>query len=150
MKIYTLHKKLELPISQKEAWDFFANAENLAQLTPKEMNFRIESEIPPKSYPGLVLAFSVTPLLGVRQTWVSEITQVQEPDYFIDVQVSGPYKYWHHKHGFNKTPNGVELEDLVHYALPFSPISNIFNGFIRKELEKVFAYRQKILKELFG
>ena len=50
--------------------------------------------------------------------WITEITQAEPLRYFIDEQRAGPYRLWHHEHRLRSVERGVEMEDLVHYALP--------------------------------
>ena len=83
--------------------------------------------------------------------WVTEITHVQEPDYFVDEQRFGPYRFWHHRHKFTDIPTGVLVEDLIHYALPFDPLSRIANELIvKKQLREIFDFRRKYLETKFG
>ena len=84
-------------------------------------------------------------------TWVTEITQVHEPDYFIDEQRFGPYKFWHHHHTFKEIPGGVLAEDIVHYALPVDPVSRIAHElFIKNQLREIFEFRREYLDKEFG
>lgn len=93
LKLYILHKKQKLGITKKEAWEFFSNPANLPLITPPWLDFNITSEIDSKMYPGMIVTYTVTPFLNFRIKWVSEITHVREPDYFVDEQRSGPYKF---------------------------------------------------------
>jgi len=70
--------------------------------------------------------------MGVKVDWVTEITQVREPHFFIDEQRFGPYKFWHYQHLFNKVSEGVEMIDIVNYALPFGIFGNIAKPFVKK------------------
>lgn len=91
------------------------------------------------------------PFPGLGTNWVTEITQVAEPHYFIDEQRFGPYKFWHHQHWFHETDGGVLAEDIIHYALPFAPLSTPFHRLlVRPQLDGIFAYREQVLSELFA
>ncbi len=151
MKIYTLHKKQLLPISMETAWDFFSSPENLKEITPKHMGFKIISKLEgEKMYPGMIVRYIVTPLLGIPLHWVTEITHVNEPSYFVDEQRFGPYGFWHHQHKFKATADGVEMDDIVNYGLPLGFIGRIAHSvFVRKQLEHIFNYRYSILEEYF-
>ena len=144
-----LKKKQELPISIEKAWEFFSNPANLSKITPGEMNFRILTELPDKIYTGLIIEYKVSPFSGINSSWVTEITSVNEPYFFIDEQRFGPYKFWHHQHIFMETDNGVLMKDIVSYILPFGLIGNMALPLVRKKLSGIFEYRQKVLKELF-
>ncbi len=151
MKLYSLHRIQLLPISIERAWEFFSNPKNLPLIRPPSLGFKITSEVPEKMYPGMITTYTVTPLFGIPVSWVTEITQVLEPHLFVDEQRFGPYRFWHHKHLFREIKNGVETQDIVHYALPLGPLGRILNDLIVKhELEKIFNYRRQVLEEMFG
>ena len=76
MKIYTLHKKQNLPISLEEAWNFLSNPKNLKIITPDYMSFDMITKTDRPLYTGQILQYIVTPLLGIKTKWVSEITHI--------------------------------------------------------------------------
>ena len=86
MKIYILHKKQNLPISVEEAWTFLSNPANLKIITPEYMSFDIISGADRPMYPGQIIQYIVTPILGIKTKWVTEITQVKNHHYFVDEQ----------------------------------------------------------------
>jgi ligand-binding SRPBCC domain-containing protein len=151
MKIFTLHKKQKLPISLDEAWAFLCNPANLSKLTPQEMNMKIISGADRPMYAGQVIQYSVRPIPGFKTQWVSEITQYKDKTYFIDLQLYGPYAFWHHKHFVHKIEGGVEMEDIIDYKVPMGWLGQLVHPFLVKpKLEEIFSYRQKKLIELFG
>lgn len=151
MKIYTLARTQDLPISIHEAWDFFSNPNNLSKITPDEMAFTVTSDLPEQMYPGLIITYIVKPLLGIPLNWVTEITQIDPPNYFIDEQRFGPYKFWHHTHFFKEIDEGVRMEDRVWYGLPFGFFGNIAQPIIvKKKLSQIFDFRNGILEKRFG
>jgi len=151
MKIYTFHRKQNLPISLSEAWEFLSNPKNLSVLTPTEMNFTIISKDEKPMYAGQVIQYSVTPIAGIKATWISEITHLEEGKYFVDLQLYGPYAFWHHKHFIHEIDGGVEMEDIIDYKVPFGIFGRIFHPLlVRPKLEKIFSYRQNKLVEIFG
>ncbi len=152
MKIYSLEATQLLPISIDEAWDFFSSPANLQKMTPPEMGFEITSGFKgEKMYSGQLITYIVKPLLGIPLSWVTEITHVNEPSYFVDEQRFGPYSFWHHKHFFKEVPGGVEMHDLVHYALPLGPLGRLANSlFVKKQLRDIFDFRFKKMQEFFG
>jgi ligand-binding SRPBCC domain-containing protein len=141
-----------LPVSLEQAWDFFSSPENLGKITPADMNFRITSgNGSDKAYPGMIITYKVSPIMGIPMQWVTEITQVVESVYFIDEQKSGPYKFWHHQHHFRAIDGGTEMHDILHYALPFGFLGNFTDKLIvKKRLDFIFQYRSHKLEELFG
>lgn len=151
MKIHVLHRSLEVPITLKEAWDFFSNPSNLMYITPPRLRFRMTSEAPGRIYPGLIMTYSFSPFFGLPVEWVTEITHVKEPEFFVDDQRLGPYKLWHHEHMFKETGGGVEVHDLVHYALPLGPLRNIAHELVvKKQLKEIFDYRNGYLAGKYG
>jgi ligand-binding SRPBCC domain-containing protein len=151
MKIYTLHKKQQLPISLDEAWNFLSNPSNLKIITPDYMSFNIVSTIDRPLYTGQIIQYIVTPLLGIKTQWVSEITHISEKKYFVDEQLYGPYALWHHKHFIKEIEGGVELEDIIDYKVPLGILGQLVHPFLVKpKLEEIFSYRQQKLIELFG
>ena len=151
MAMHILERKQQLPIKVKEAWDFFSIPENLGQITPPWLGFKMTTEAPGRIYPGLIIAYEVTPIAYIPIKWVTEITQVRESEFFIDDQRIGPYKLWHHQHSFKEIRGGTEIIDLVHYALPLGPIGDIAHAFIvKKQLKEIFDYRREYLNRKFG
>lgn len=150
MAIYQLHKKQQLPISVEKAWLFLSDPKNLKTITPDYMGFDIVSGESDKMYPGQIIEYIVKPILGIPNKWVTEITHVVENKYFVDEQRFGPYSLWHHKHFIKEIPNGVEMEDLIHYKIPFGFVGQLVHPLLVKpKLEQIFEYRQKKLIELF-
>jgi ligand-binding SRPBCC domain-containing protein len=151
MKIYTLASKQNLPISKKEAWEFLSSPKNLKTITPEYMSFDILSGADRPMFAGQIIQYIVTPLLGIKTTWVTEITHVVEGEYFVDEQRFGPYALWHHKHFIKEIPGGVEMEDIIDYKVPMGILGQLVHPFIVKpKLDEIFEYRRKKLIELFG
>jgi len=152
MKIFKLERTQQIPISVNEAWNFFSQPGNLAKITPKEMDFVVTSDLGDGvMYSGMIITYTVKPLLGIPLTWMTEIKNIKEGEYFIDEQRVGPYKLWHHQHWFKSIPGGTEIRDVVHYQLPLGPLGNMMNSLlVKSELNKIFDYRFKKVEELFG
>lgn len=151
MKIYTLHKKQNLPISLEEAWNFLSNPKNLKIITPDYMSFDMITKTDRPLYTGQILQYIVTPLLGIKTKWVSEITHIEDKKYFVDEQLYGPYSLWHHKHFIKEIDGGVEMEDIIDYKIPLGILGQLVHPFLVKpKLEEIFSYRQKKLIDLFG
>lgn len=151
MKIYTLRKKQNLPITIEQAWDFLSNPRNLKTITPDYMSFDILSLLDKPMYSGQIIQYIVTPLLGIKTKWVTEITHVKDKEYFVDEQRFGPYALWHHKHFIKEIKGGVEMEDIIDYKVPLGILGQLVHPILVKpKLEEIFNYRQKKLIELFG
>jgi ligand-binding SRPBCC domain-containing protein len=150
MTLETIHEVQVLPISLEAAWRFFSNPYNLSEITPPALRFEITSELPEKMYPGMLISYRLTPFLNIPQRWVTEITHVDEPHFFVDEQRFGPYRFWHHQHKFREVQRGVEMQDLVHYALPLGLLGKMAVPLVRKELRQIFAFRREVLAKKFG
>jgi ligand-binding SRPBCC domain-containing protein len=150
--MYRLERVQKLPISFEKAWDFFSSPDNLKVITPSYLDFKIISGGNTKMHPGLMIKYTVKPLLGIPVTWVTEITHVDEQKkIFVDEQRVGPYSIWHHQHHFKEIPNGIEMTDIVHYQLPFGILGRIAHPILVKgKLEEIFAFRNAKMLELFG
>ncbi len=151
MRIYTLTKKQFLPISLDVAWDFFSSPVNLKKITPAYMGFEITSDLGDgKMYPGQIITYVVTPVLGIPMSWTTEITHVLDKKYFVDEQRFGPYSFWHHQHWFSIVEGGVEMTDIVNYGLPLGFLGRIANSlFVKSKLQEIFHYREKVVNTLF-
>jgi ligand-binding SRPBCC domain-containing protein len=151
MKVYTLTRTQFLPISLSEAWAFFSTPRNLAKITPSEMGFHIlYVSSGEKTYAGQIIRYKVQVFPGIKMHWVTEITHVNEPVYFVDEQRFGPYALWHHQHHFKEVQGGVEMTDEVNYAIPLGLLGRIANAFfVSREVNRIFDYRFKVLEEYF-
>jgi len=151
MKIYTFHKKQNLPITKKQAWEFLSSPKNLKTITPDYMGFNILSGADRPMYAGQIIQYIVTPVLGIKTKWVTEITHVVDGEYFVDEQRFGPYALWHHKHFIKEIDGGVEMEDIIDYKVPMGILGQMVHPILVKpKLEEIFSYRTKKLEELFG
>lgn len=151
MKIYTLQAKQKLPITIDEAWAFLSNPKNLKVITPDYMGFDILSGSEKPMFAGQIIEYIVTPILGIKTNWVTEITHVVDREYFVDEQRFGPYSLWHHKHFIKEIDGGIKMEDLLHYKLPFGILGKLVHPLLVKpKLDEIFEYRKNKLHELFG
>ena len=151
MKVYQLKTKQTLPISIQQAWGFFSNPQNLSKITPPWLSFEVTSQIETKMYAGMIIAYKVTPLLNIPSTWITEITHVNEPHYFVDEQRFGPYKFWHHQHIFREVYNGIEMEDIVSYSIRFGVLGRLISRMlVTKKIKAIFDYRTEVLKAIFS
>ncbi len=144
---YVLRTRVLLPRSIDRVFPFFAAAENLARITPPELGFIIRTPPPIEMRAGTLIDYTIKLwLLPLR--WRTEITRWNPPHDFEDTQVRGPYAKWVHRHTF--TPMGVEtlMEDEVRYRLPFGPVGRLAHVIVRRQLRRIFAYREQIVRSL--
>ena len=149
MKPFVLERKQLLPITLDEAWAFFSDPANLARITPPAMAFRMTSQPQDSTYAGQIISYTIRPLFGIAMDWVTEITHVDRPFFFVDEQRFGPYRFWHHQHRFTRVDGGVEMHDLVHYLLPHMQFTLLANRLIvAPRLRKIFDFRCQALQEI--
>ncbi|WP_299108066.1 SRPBCC family protein [uncultured Tenacibaculum sp.] len=150
--IYTLSTQQVLEVPLKQAWGFFSSPENLQKITPSHMGFQITSDVESKAYAGQIITYKVGILPGIKSSWVTEITQVKEQDFFIDEQRFGPYSMWHHEHWFEELSNGNTLmKDKISYKIPFGFLGHLAQSiFIKKQLKGIFEHRYETLEKLFN
>lgn len=152
MGFYQLKQTQKIKGTIDEVWNFIASPANLKKITQDYMGFDITSEdLPEKMYPGVIICYKVSPLLGIKINWLTEITQVDEKRFFIDEQRVGPYKIWHHQHHIEPIEGGVLTTDIVTYQPPMGFLGSIANTLIIKnKLNEIFDYRRNVLNEIFG
>jgi len=134
-------------------WDFISSPANLAVITPAYMKFTVinNDKAIEKMYPGQIIEYHVSPVLGIKLNWVTEITHISDKNYFVDEQRFGPYSFWHHKHFIKEVEGGIEMSDIVYYKLPFGFLGRIINiFFVKKQLKEIFDYRHQKIEELFN
>ncbi|MBI2722371.1 MAG: SRPBCC family protein [Bacteroidetes bacterium] len=125
-------------------WDFISSPKNLAAITPAYLNFKIINETKSfnKMYAGQIIEYHVSPFMGIKLKWVTEISQVLNNHYFVDEQRFGPYAFWHHKHFIKQVEGGIEMIDIIHYKLPFGIFGRMANYlFVKNQLKEIFDYR---------
>jgi len=152
MGFYQLHKTQKIPATIDKVWDFISSPANLKKITPEYMGFNITAKmLSEKMYPGMIISYKVSPVLGIKMTWVTEITQVKEKEYFVDEQRVGPYSMWHHEHKIEPIEGGVLMTDIVSYKPPFGFLGSIANSIlIKKQLKEIFDFRTVAMEKMFG
>ncbi|MFH6604356.1 hypothetical protein ACEZ3G_12765 [Maribacter algicola] len=137
------------PIS--DLWHFISKPVNLKKITPDYMGFDIvPDDNPDEMYEGMIIGYKVSPLWGIKTTWVTEITHVRHQSYFVDEQRVGPYKLWHHQHFLEESDGGTLMRDIVSYQPPFGILGKIANSIIiEPKLKEIFDYRQQALNRIF-
>lgn len=151
MKLFRLEQKQFLPVSLDHAWTFFSDPRNLAKITPPELNLVPSSSVPDSMHSGMVITYKVKILPLIYVNWVTEISHVDAPYFFVDEQRFGPYKFWHHLHRFTPGDGGVWAEDVIHYGLYGGIFSSVVNTFmVKRQLAGIFEFRKSALETIFG
>ncbi len=150
--IYQLRTSQKIPSNIDQVWDFISSPRNLKKITPAQMGFQITNEpIADKMYAGMIIAYKVSPLLGISMDWVTEITHVQDKEYFVDEQRVGPYSIWHHQHKITPISGGVLMEDIVSYKPPLGVLGSMANSLLIKgQLKSIFDFRYTAVEKEFG
>ena len=147
-RVYVLERRQRRELPVQRAFEFYAQARNLAVITPPWMGFDVITPGPIEMRPGVLIDYRLK-LHGVPVRWRTRIVVWEPPLRFIDVQVRGPYALWEHTHTFE--PDGehaVLIGDRVRYALPLGPLGQIAHAaFVKRDLKRVFDYRERAVAE---
>ena len=148
-KVYRLEQSQFIPKSREEVFTFFADASNLERITPAFLHFHILTPRPIPMQPGALIDYQLR-LCGVPFRWKTRIETFEPVSYFTDIQLSGPYRRWHHRHEFAAVPGGTEMKDIVDYELPLGPLGVAARWlFVRSALDRI-NYRRAAITEIFG
>ena len=149
-KAYHLEQSQFIPKAREEVFTFFADASNLERITPAFLHFHILTPRPIPMQPGTLIDYQLR-LGGVPLRWKTRIETFEPASYFTDVQLSGPYRRWHHLHEFVEVAGGTEMKDIVDYELPLGPLEVAARWlFVRRALYRIFSYRRAAITEIFG
>jgi len=90
-----------------------------------------------------------TKILGLYTArWVAEHTAYDPPRMFEDIQVSGPFAKWRHRHIIEPHAEGALLRDEIEYEPPFWFLGALAAPFaVVPKLEKMFNYRHQVTKK---
>jgi ligand-binding SRPBCC domain-containing protein len=148
--LYTLKRTQIIRRPIEEVFAFFQQPENLAEITPPQLGFVILTPSPIRMGEGALFDYTIRSF-GIRLRWTSLITEYNPPHRFADVQIRGPYSYWHHSHLFEKAESGTQVIDEVRYMLPFGPLGRLVHTLVvRKQLSDIFDYRMVTINKMFG
>lgn len=134
---------------KKIVFDFFSDAKNLEKITPDFLNFKIVNMSTTEIQQGTLINY-VLKLHGLPIKWKTLISRWSPETAFVDEQLSGPYKKWHHTHEFFETSQGTLITDKVIYRLPLGLIGLVALPFVKKDVNKIFNFRKKIINETFN
>ena len=146
--IFRAKQYVDRPID--EVFAFFSRAENLQKLTPSWLHFRILSVNPSPVRKGTLIRYALRwRVFPIR--WTTEIIEWDPPHRFVDLQLKGPYRLWHHEHRFVAEGNGTRIFDEVRYELPFGMLGSLVHWLkVRRDVEGIFAYRREAVQRILG
>lgn len=147
---HILRVSLTLARPRDEVFAFFSDAHNLERITPPELSFKILTPAPIAMAPGTLIDYSLS-LHGIPFRWKTLISRWEPPFVFCDEQLKGPYKQWIHTHRFEALgPNETRIDDEVRYRLPFEPFGDLAHFIVRRQVERIFAYRTEAVQRAFA
>lgn len=150
MAQYRLLREQLVPRPLNEVFPFFSKPENLEAITPDWLNFRILTVAPVPVRAGTLIHYSLR-IHGVPLRWTSRIVDWTPPYSFVDEQVRGPYRTWHHTHRFSAEGDKTRITDDILYELPFGVLGRLVHSMkVKSDVEKIFAFRERRIREMFG
>ena len=148
--IHKIDRELWIPRPLEEVFEFFSDAFNLEALTPPHFGFRVVTPRPIEVKAGALIDYKLK-VNGIPLGWTTRIETWDPPHGFSDIQLRGPYKLWHHTHTFTETGGGTKIADHVEYQLPLGFLGDLAHKlWVRRDVESIFAYREKIIRERFS
>jgi ligand-binding SRPBCC domain-containing protein len=137
-----------LPLPLAKVFPFFADIANLDRITPPELGFKTLTPSPVEMRAGALIDHEIR-LFGLPMKWRTHIAAWTPPFEFVDEQVLGPYAEWVHRHSFEDDGQaGTVMRDQVTYRLPLSPFGEVAYPFVRLQIRRIFAYREKVIRRL--
>jgi ligand-binding SRPBCC domain-containing protein len=138
---HLLVREQVVPGAPEDVFEFYADAANLERITPGWLGFRIVTSSPIEMAPGTLIEYRLK-LHRVPVRWLTRIETWEPGKRFVDVQVEGPYRLWHHTHTFEAHREGTRVRDQVRYALPVGALGELAHRlFVRRDLERIFDFR---------
>jgi ligand-binding SRPBCC domain-containing protein len=149
MKLFILNRRQFVQKPLSEVFAFFSNPENLETLTPKDLGFETLTPTPIAMKEGAVIDYTIK-IGGFPVRWTTLITSYEPQHKFVDLQLKGPYSYWHHTHTFTETNDGTVIEDEVRYAMPLGILGLAAHALVvKRRLATIFARRSDVIKAIF-
>ena len=149
MKLHLLSREQYLARPPKDVFPFFADAHNLEAITPPLLGFSVVSEGPVEMRVGALIQYRLG-LRGLGLDWLTRIDEWEPGVRFVDSQLAGPYRLWHHTHSFEPRGGGTLMRDTVRYALPLWPLGELAAPLVRRELGAIFDFRHAAVARLLG
>jgi len=143
-----LLKRLWINEKVDHVFDFFSNEKNLETITPEYLKFKIVSMSTTEIEKDSIITYKLK-IHGIPVKWISKISVFEKNKVFVDEQLKGPYKKWHHTHEFFELNGGTLMVDTVRFKIPLGIVGDIIMGrFIRKDIRNIFKYRNQTITKL--
>lgn len=140
----------DLPRPRQEVFRFFADPANLQELTPPWLHFQVLTPEPLPKGESAIFEYRLR-VRGLPLRWRTLIEAYEEGFRFVDRQIAGPYALWHHTHIFEDLPGGgTRITDRVRYRVGWGFLGRLATALlVRRDIQRIFAYRQQKLAERF-
>jgi ligand-binding SRPBCC domain-containing protein len=150
MSVHLLEREQLVPRPVDEVFDFFAQARNLERITPPWLGFEVLTPNPVEMGSGTLIEYRLR-VHAVPVRWISRIEEWDSGRLFVDRQLRGPYRLWHHRHEFVASAEGTVVRDRVRYALPLGRLGELAHAaFVRRDLERIFDFRRAAVAQLLA
>lgn len=147
-RFHVLEREQFVPTSIETTFGFFADAKNLEAITPPWLSFQVLTEGEIRMAVGTTIDYRVR-MLGVPVRWRSLISRWEPGVAFVDEQLEGPYRWWHHIHRFETREGGTILRDRVEFAVPGGPLAPLVHAaFVKGRLRKIFDFRRDAIARI--
>ena len=113
------------------------------------MHFRVVTALPIDVGVGTRIDYRFK-VWGIPMKWRTLISAWEPGRRFVDEQEMGPYVRWHHTHEFEEVEGGTLMRDHVEYIVPGGPFQFLVLPLVRRDVESIFQYRSKVLRERFS
>lgn len=149
MRTYILEREQIIPLPRSQTFAFFGDAMNLEAITPPFLHFRVLTKPQIEMKEGTLLDYRLS-LFGIPFYWQTLIERWSPEDSFVDTQLKGPYKLWHHTHTFEElAPNQTLMRDRVLYGIPYGIFGRLAQAlFVKRALNLIFDYRKEMTTRL--
>ena len=139
--VHVLRREQRLPGPPEAVFPFFADARNLEAITPPWLRFHVVTPRPIEMRQGTLIEYELK-LHGLPISWLTRIDEWVPGERFVDVQLHGPYRLWHHTHELEPAGDGTLMRDTVRYAIGFGPFGEVARrAVIERDLDAIFAFR---------
>jgi ligand-binding SRPBCC domain-containing protein len=147
--LHVLEQRQFVGRPRSEVFAFFSRPENLEQLTPDFLRFKLLTPSPVPMREGALIDYRIT-LGGIPMRWRTQIAEYRPEERFVDIQLKGPYEKWEHTHEFVEVDGGTEIRDRVEYVVGFGPLGEVARAlFVGRTLERIFEHRRQVIARKF-
>ncbi|MGI8748977.1 MAG: SRPBCC family protein [Thermoleophilaceae bacterium] len=149
MKVHLLEREQHLPHPVEQVFPFFAEARNLERITPPLLGFEVVDQGPIEMRVGTLIQYRLR-LHGLGVDWLTRVDEWEPGVRFVDQQLLGPYRLWHHTHTFEARGGGTLMRDTVRYAMPLWPFGELAMPLVRRDLKQIFDFRRDSVEQLIA